>query len=127
VVLRLNPDAAGAEDNERAISLATGLIEDAADQGLSSGLAAPRAGVLLRPLTSRAAVLACARELGVLHLPTLGAKADEGRFPAAAAAPGALVVVVHAGAVDRAFGPSAGGPLHVSSDEVSSQWGGSGA
>ncbi|MBX3402186.1 MAG: DUF58 domain-containing protein [Phycisphaeraceae bacterium] len=123
VVLRLNPESAGAEDNERAISLATGLVEDAAEQGLSIGLAAPRAGVLLRPLTGQAAVLACARELGMLHLPALRASADDGRFPAAAAAPGALVVVVHAGAVDRTFGPGAGGPLHISSEEAGSEVG----
>lgn len=119
VVLRLDPAATAADDNERAIALATGLVEDAAEEGLSVGLAVPRAGVLLRPLAGRAAVLACARELGVLHLPDLRASADDGRFPAAAAAPGALVVVVHAGQVDQTFGPGASGEtVHVSSDEA---------
>lgn len=121
IVLRLRSGDEHAHANELAISLAVGIAEDAAADGLSIGLAVPRAGVLLRPQTGQAAVHACSRELGMLDLAKLGAQTTDGRFPTAAAAPGAVVVVVHSGPIDPNYGPGPGRTVHISSDEADAE------
>ena len=118
IVLRLLPGATNADENERAISLAVGLAADSLDRGLSVGLAVPRAAITLRPLPGAPHLHAIARELGVLDLNALDTHPEAGRFPAAAAAPGSLVVAVHAGTIDRSFGLANDRAIHLSSLSV---------
>ncbi len=114
IVLRLVPHAASAADNELAISLAVGLAAETLGKGLSVGIAAPRAALTLRPLPGVGHLQTLARELGVLDLEALDRHPEAGRFPAAAAAPGSIVIAIHAGAADRSFGPGGDRATHLS-------------
>lgn len=118
IVLRLVPSKAAATDNETAISLAVGLASQSLDEGLSVGIAVPRASVTLRPLPGAPHLHTIARELGVLDLSSLDQHPEAGRFPAAAAAPGSIIAVIHAGAADRSFGPGHDRVAHLTTTGV---------
>lgn len=114
IVLRLTPGKSAAPENETAISLAVGLAEESLAKGLSVGIAVPRAAVTLRPMPGAGHLLTIARELGVLDLDALDKHPEAGRFPAAAAAPGSIIVAIHAGPADRSFGPGNDRASHLS-------------
>ncbi len=120
IVLRLAPNKASAQENELAISLSVGLAARSLERGLSVGIAVPRAGVTLRPMPGSGHLHAIARELGLLELAGLNTHTEAGRFPAAAAAPGSIIIAVHAGAVDRTFGPGNDRAFHLSTAGLAS-------
>ncbi|MFM9996511.1 MAG: DUF58 domain-containing protein [Phycisphaerales bacterium] len=112
VVVRLGPtpdSPGGVARRERALALAGSLLAAGDDAGMSVGLAVPVVEVLLPPRAERRRL---DRLLGVLarvELPAAAAPAlAVERYPEAAArsARGAVCIVVHAGPVDRAFGPA---------------------
>lgn len=110
VVLRLAPDAA-AEANERAICLTASLIQRAADDGVSIGLAIPASGVLRPPDTHRWHVERLLNELADV-LPSI---AGPQTFPAMAARSGACIVV-WAGQPESSWGPQSA--RHISADSA---------
>ncbi len=108
LLLRLDPGA-GEEANEAAISLAAGVISAAADAGYELGMSVPLCAIERRPSAGRAAAGRLLDDLALIDLAALPPRPSP--VPAAASR-ATLVVAVHAGPVDRSFGPH--GAVHLS-------------
>lgn len=88
---------------ERSIALAAAVLRDAADQDVAVGLAVPALGTLHAPRMGRAHLERLLTELALLDQREL-ASSNQSGFPDPIARSGACVVV-HAGGIDRSYGP----------------------
>ncbi len=106
VVLRFGTPSRTDEDRvERAIALGASLLRHADEAGVGAGLCVPRAAVAIPPRVERRHLDRMLRVLA--RLDPSAPRPDPERFPESAARSGrgAVCVIVHAGAIDRSFGP----------------------
>ncbi len=111
IVVRIDRGAAPI-DSERAIALASALVNACASEGAAVGLAISSHEVIMPPRASVRAVRGMLERLAELNV---GAPHALGDFPAGAVRAGANVVI-HAGGVDRAYGTVR--TMHVGVEEM---------
>lgn len=103
--LRLDPTDANALD-ERAISIAAGLIARARARSLAIGLSVPLTGLNIPPRADLAHSTRLMRELGLIDLGPADARGRGAPFPLAAATHNASCLAIHAGPADSTYGPA---------------------
>lgn len=107
IVLRLRVSAAQTEGfDERAISIAASMIEQARARSIPLGLAIPLTGMSVPPRADPAHFDRLLRELGGLVLGPADARGRDLPFPLAAASHRHACLCIHASGIDAAFGPA---------------------
>lgn len=105
--------------DERAISIAAGIADDAETRGVEFGLIIPISRTLIHPRRGPVHLHRTMIDLGLLDLGADDGRGARSAFPTHVLGQGAAVVVVHPGSVDPHFGGAGERVSHVAASDVS--------
>lgn len=108
VVLRLRTRPGSDPADERAISIAAGLLKEAEARGLEYGLAVPLLHAIVPPRRGAGHLSRVLTELGLLDLGADDGRGEHAAVPSQTLGHKGLTMVVHGGNVDHAFAAGGG-------------------